>query len=49
MRYIIDSVNKTISFEGGSIEEMRDVLTIFSNYTVTPLLDFPELNKSVSS
>ncbi len=48
IRFTVDSKNKTITFEGGDLEEMKEILEIFPNYNVTPYLEFDELNKSVS-
>ena len=44
IRFTIDSKTKTISFEeGGDIEEMKYVLEMFPNYTITPFLNFEKL------
>ncbi len=48
IRFTINSETKTISFDEGDVEEMKAVLEMFPNYTVTAFLDFPELNKSMT-
>lgn len=49
IQFTVNTETKTISFgESDSLEEVRYIIDMFPDYTISKYLAFDELNKSVS-